>query len=423
MNKPELSWITSPKGEPIPLFSMDEKSFPLHSKYNPTKEGVRLFNDCQSPDVVYVCLGLGMGYHLDFLMKERKNPFFIIEDSLSTSIFDENSSYPMEIRERVKKEGHFFTELDYSAFFSRLSSLLYRSTVNFKIKIISLPGYERFNPSFCASMREQIQGDLKKMAMDLATIRVFDRVWKENYRRNSLFLRNREKYHLCFPDFGGREVLVIAAGPSLNDSIDEIRGILRDRKPILLSTDTAIPCLVAHKIVPDYVITIDCQHFSLAHHQLVPTELRKKISLIKDCFASPCLDALYDRIFFLYPPHPEFVNPQKQLPCYDTGGNVTHSAVDIAFRSGATKIGVYGADFSYQLDEKRRLPYCSDTLYAHKWEMHQTKLSSIENSTLNMSLNEKSELQLNEYRENFLATFRCRILSPKNSKRGYYELR
>lgn len=144
----------------------------------------------------------------------------------------------------------------------------------------------------------------------------------------------------------GKTVHITAAGPSLESSIPYLAD--RSEATLIVATDTSLPTLIAADLVPDYVISVDCQNHSY-HHFLAGVPPSTKIVL--DLASPNLLYRIHDRVIPVAGGHPFarlLVSDYYPFPQIDTsGGNVTHAAVSFSHVLGAREVILHGADFSY----------------------------------------------------------------------------
>ena len=174
----------------------------------------------------------------------------------------------------------------------------------------------------------------------------------------------------------GGEAIVTAAGPSLEPSLGRLAEERVGR--LLVATDTSLPALLRSGIVPDAVLSIDCQNHGY-HHFLLGKP--GSAMLFLDLASPPLLSRLgatRQPAVFVASAHPftRYVcSHWLRLPLIDmSGGNVTHAAVSLARFLGARRVTVYGADFCYPLGKA----YARGTyLYDHFWS-DQSRISPAE---------------------------------------------
>ncbi len=81
------------------------------------------------------------------------------------------------------------------------------------------------------------------------------RVFIENRLRHLTSMHHDRMLEELTGKFSGVPALMIAAGPSLDKNIDQIHKAVG--KAVIIAVDTALPVLLAHGIVPDFVTAID----------------------------------------------------------------------------------------------------------------------------------------------------------------------
>ncbi|WP_204127042.1 motility associated factor glycosyltransferase family protein [Pseudomonas ogarae] len=165
-----------------------------------------------------------------------------------------------------------------------------------------------------------------------------------------LVQRDRDVAEL-FGTLNGREVFVIATGPSLEQHFERLHG-LNDRaeRPLLMCVDTAYRPLINHGIRPDVVVSID-QRISIRH---LPPEDTSDIALVYLPMADPSvIEAWQGRRYVGYSASPVYHQMRQQLHRGElyVGGSVIHPAVDLAVRMGAAQVTLFGADFAFPHDK------------------------------------------------------------------------
>ncbi|KAB0506216.1 motility associated factor glycosyltransferase family protein [Pseudomonas lini] len=149
----------------------------------------------------------------------------------------------------------------------------------------------------------------------------------------------------------GREVFVIATGPSLEQHFDTLRAIRNQaERPLFICVDTAYRPLLAHGIRPDVVVSID-QRISARH---LPPEGTTDITLVYMPMLDPLvLEAWQGPRYAGYSASPIYQQLRAQLPRGElyVGGSVIHPAADLAVKMGAAQITLFGADFAFPGDK------------------------------------------------------------------------
>ena len=196
---------------------------------------------------------------------------------------------------------------------------------------------EHFLPAAAA-----VRSAIDRVSTDYSVQAHFGKRWFCNIIRN---VRAAENARGVFPPI--TRAAVCAAGPSLDAQLDALAEKQRGGFTVI-AADTALGTLCGAGIVPDAVVSIDCQHISYLH--FVGNE-RVPWTLFLDIASPPLLAALAPRHFFFSGGHPlaRYVSARfKELCALDTSGaNVTYAAVSLAEKLGARTIELYGADFAY----------------------------------------------------------------------------
>ncbi|UVL41961.1 DUF115 domain-containing protein [Pseudomonas sp. B21-040] len=154
-----------------------------------------------------------------------------------------------------------------------------------------------------------------------------------------------------FGSQAGREVFVIATGPSLEQHFDTLRAIRgQEGRPLFICVDTAYRPLLKHGIHPDIVVSID-QRISARH---LPSEDSAGIRLVYMPMLAPLvLQAWQGARYAAYSTSPIYQSLREQLTKGElyVGGSVIHPAADLAVKMGAAQITLFGADFAFPGDK------------------------------------------------------------------------
>lgn len=148
----------------------------------------------------------------------------------------------------------------------------------------------------------------------------------------------------------GREVFVIATGPSLEQHFGALRALAgQAHRPLLMCVDTAYMPLRRNGIRPDLVVSID-QRISTRH---LPPEDSEGTILVYMPLADPqVLEGWRGPRYVGYSASDVFQALRQRLPRAQlhSGGSVIHPAVDLAVRMGGKRITLFGADFAFALN-------------------------------------------------------------------------
>ncbi|MDC7124640.1 MAG: DUF115 domain-containing protein [Spirochaetales bacterium] len=343
LTKAELSSVVSFKESRnnksiIPVINRSNRDYALHSTFDPQKEGLR-YSDSVKGGGYIVVFGLGGGYHIRELLKRNDINGILIIDKDIEILKAILSSIDLS---DVLSDPRIFILIDKtSSYIREFLPENYLPAITGNFQTISLRARIDSDKEYFLSIFDTIKEVMDTLSDDYTVQTWFGKKWFLNSLSNlepaessTTILRSQ------------RNISIAGAGPSLELYLDELAD--NKRNTFLISTDTALACLLKNSIKPDLVISIDCQQISYQHFM---AGYPKDIPLVLDLASPPLLSRLSNKTLFFTSGHPfsRYVNKNwRQFPFIDTsGGNVTHAAVSLAESLGASNIYIYGADYSY----------------------------------------------------------------------------
>jgi hypothetical protein len=335
---PRITFITSRTKQLIPAQIVNNNPIPLHSRVDPGREGERFFSLYRGTGFL-VFFGFGAGYHiLPFLKSSRVANILIIDKDfrMFRSILETIDIRSLIIDPRVV----FLIDKTVSEIADYILKH-YFPVIAGSLKTISLGSRVNLEKEYFHDIVRGIKTIINSIADDYTVQARFGEKWFIN----TLF--NLEKAGESTVSINASpRVLVTGAGPSLEDQVGRIKKMRKSAT--LIATDTSLPALLCENITPDFIISIDCQQISYHHFfQGIPDG----IPLILDLASPTLLTRLNKNILFFSSGHPfsQYIsNNWRKFPYIDTsGGNVSHSAVSLAYALGAKEIYLFGIDYSY----------------------------------------------------------------------------
>ena len=336
---PSVVIRTARSGAPVPLLARGGRESPFHSLFDPEREAQRL-EEAMPAGGFIVALGIGAGY----LLKRY------LASSATTGLVAVEYSAPMlrAILEKIDLSELFIDErfsllLDPKAEDIGQAMLsLYVPPLAGDIRSLPLRGRVDLDPELFSQAGDALKAVLRHISDDYSVQAFFGKLWFKNAVCN---LFAAERFSAPLPPV--RRAAVSAAGPSLEAQIP----ILREAKAkgaFLIATDTSMPALVGNGLMPDAIVSIDCQHISYYHFL---GGIPKGVPLLLDLASPRALCRLGDSVRFFSSGHPfcAYVSAKwRPFPALDTsGGNVTYAALSLAEALGASETILAGADFSY----------------------------------------------------------------------------
>jgi hypothetical protein len=376
----DVTFIRSKSGLPVPVLGGEGGGLPLHSTFHPDREGER-FRELYAGDGFLLFLGLGAGYHI--------TPFLALKEVSSILIVDQSLPLLSRVLEHIDLHQVFLdprVRLLVDKTKEEVESYLLANYIPALLgDLRSIPLWPRFNASkdYFKAVKEAVEETINKIADDYTVQAAFGKKWFVNTLSN---FRVAERVGTTLSP--QKKAIVTGAGPSLEESLAEIRKY-RDGR-FLIASDTSLPWLLAHDLEPDCVISIDCQQVSY-HHFL--GGFPRRIPLLLDLASPPVLTRLSDRLLFFSSGHPfsQFVNRNwRSFPFIDTsGGNVSHAAVSLAARLGAREIRLYGVDFSYPEGKT----YARGTYLYDYFRVRETRRTPVESHFFNLIFKNKTVIR------------------------------
>lgn len=328
----------SKKGPIIPIIRFKNKERPLHSTFDPEKEGFRFYENSKANGYI-VFLGLGAAYHIKpFIEQSDVSEILIIDHDISIfkAIISNLDLSQFLLNRRVK----IFIDPDIDFVKNYLLSN-YLPAVSGNLHILNLRSRFEQEEKYFSNIRSGIKEILSSLTDDFSVQSHFGKRWFINTLSN---LKTAQTVKNVLPPI--KRAMITGAGPSLESQLPTLKKYRENS--FLIATDTSLTFLIKHNITPDLVISIDCQHITY-HHFL--SGFPKEIPLVLDLASPSWLTRVSDNIVFFTSGHPfsQLVNTKwRSFPYIDTsGGNVSHAAISLADKLGAKEILLFGVDFSY----------------------------------------------------------------------------
>lgn len=142
----------------------------------------------------------------------------------------------------------------------------------------------------------------------------------------------------------GATIRVAAAGPTLAEHFRRLRDA-----ECLIAVDAALRPLLAARVVPDLVVTMDAHPDGMRRVFDVPPDALGSCTLV---YSPVVLNEVLARWpgprLAFHPPEEVLADARRRWPRGElwSSGSVVHPAIDLAVRMGARRIELHGADFA-----------------------------------------------------------------------------
>ncbi|WP_162300630.1 motility associated factor glycosyltransferase family protein [Anaerosacchariphilus polymeriproducens] len=308
----------------------------IHTINNPFEDGRVFAKRYYTPDIKnYVIYGFGLGYHVMMLSKESSNAKIEVYES-NLDILYLAFSY-MDLSEVLENPK---INLCYDSNFSLFGEQLNTTALNMQEKrvIIFYPSIRTIPfPTIKVLMENVIcQENIQEQAYALL---------KDNFNHNSKHYD--DVVDKLEQNFHGKDVYIVAAGPSLDKNVNMLKNINNDSS-IILATGTVYKKLLAQDITPDYVIVLDPNE--TVYKQISGVEA----STVPMIFLSTAYKGFSKNYKgYKYIVLQEEFGLSEELAeklgtkVYKTGGSVSTIALEVSIRLGAKRVVFLGLDLAY----------------------------------------------------------------------------
>ncbi|WP_017470752.1 motility associated factor glycosyltransferase family protein [Amphibacillus jilinensis] len=249
----------------------------LHSKYDPVKEAEQFIKQYEADIEKYdhvLFYGMGLGYHISaFMQKFPKLTVSIYEPdhSIANCFFDIKKIEELPIH-KIKHIHIEQSEADRDSFISAFIGV-----INKRVLLVALPSYQRIFEEKHSQFLTTFKNSTKKTRVSLRTNTAFGKRWTLNSIMNLAqtiktpnILSNQMRAH-----FKDKPVVIVSAGPSLNEEIKNLHYIKENKLAYIFSVGSANKTLLKNNIYPDAVCTYDPQgHNDQVFSDLIENDIK-----------------------------------------------------------------------------------------------------------------------------------------------------
>ncbi|MDK2978405.1 MAG: hypothetical protein PWP52_1119 [Bacteroidales bacterium] len=238
-------------------YSSGDKSVYIHSKYNPIREAEAIIDKLSKDQVInehshVVFYGIGLGYHIEsFITRYPMTSYSIVEPSpeiFARYLDHTNLAKNLNKNLILLQCGNQADDISARAVQLREKNLL----------ICEISAYHQvFHADYTAFFKE-FKRIIKEQRASLHTNYAYKKRWIINSVNNFKVVLQTPNVLLENHDFSkGKSALLVAAGPSLDLEIENLKKIKTEGLAYIFSVGSAINTLIAHDIEPDAVCTYD----------------------------------------------------------------------------------------------------------------------------------------------------------------------
>jgi hypothetical protein len=303
---------------------------------------------------VFVIMGLGAGYFVKEVVEQINTGHSMIVYEPSAGVL-KNAMHELDLTKMFACERIYIALGDVKDYW--FVHHCHMRTVNGRLWVIKHKNFHNGDGELCDEFYKRFQEEKRIADINIGTQIGLGKTFMNCILKNiPEIIKNNGVVSL--KDIAVNEpVLVVASGPSLDNSIDDLKKLADDI--FIIACDTALPFLLLHDIVPDVVTGID----PLTDNNALFRDPRcKDIPLVCMAQYTPSVVKAYPGpIYFSSMPGNQvfqwlqwYWDNKGAVECF--GGSVSHFAFGLAEYMGAKTIGLMGHDYSFKSKW-----YCGDT--------------------------------------------------------------
>ena len=342
----------SNEGNPILKVRKDGKCYYLNGKRNTTEPAKMWVNSLGKlqPNASVLMVGVGNPSYLKELVEQTDNRITIIIYEPSLEIFlkflEMEDLEPWMEKHLIIFWVDGLKDMDDQHMSVILETVLVYEKLNYSRNLV-LPNYQALFPEKVVQFMKTCRDIAVREALTFNTANNFSSIMVKNLFMNARYLCNGYKTTQLV-DVIPRDIpgILVAAGPSLNKNIQELKKA--KGKAFIIAVDTAIKPLLKAGIVPDMFAIIDAQK----PLDLVKIEAAREIPLVSTLNASPEVLDYHTGMKFFYDEGYQFaerifLKSGKKIGDVSCGGSVANMAFSLLYKIGIDTIIMVGQDLAF----------------------------------------------------------------------------
>lgn len=230
----------------------------LHSKLDPLKEAERIIRRSIDPgSEIHIFMGFGYGYHIEEYLHSCPEKIAVViekETAILRSAMGARDLSSLFSHPRLKL-GLKPEEAEVRSIISMYSSR--------KISIIDLEQFTRSAPEYYGTLASIVKEVTSRREVNMATLNRFGKLWVRNLAKNIPVLGEAEDAGKLEGVLRGIPVLLLAAGPSLDEVFPYIAEL--KKRMAVIAVDTAAGALASRGYAPDIMVVVDPQYWNTRH--------------------------------------------------------------------------------------------------------------------------------------------------------------
>lgn len=298
---------------------------------------------------MFVIMGIGNGIYIRKLTEKYPENYVIVcePDMELFAAYLETQRMDMDFSDKVFLAAGENVEAIYMELMYKLINYDNKK----EIKYVVIPNYQNVNQQLVVFYKKKYRDSIERVVITRNTIIVDEETRAENQLRNMFYFYKQFSLGQLYDAVKGiepkkRAAIVVAAGPSLDKNIAELKKA--QNKAFIMVVDTALKTVIKAGIKPDLAIMID----PAKDPQLFQKEEIRDLPLcVSICGNHKIIEAHKGELFF---PTGETTMTETLMKKYEkgiytvpTGGSVANNAFSIVELMGFGTIILVGQDLAY----------------------------------------------------------------------------
>ncbi len=342
-NNGTVETVESKSGGPVPCFVQGEgRKLFIHSRVDPIREAERFIQeiDFSERDLVVV-FGFGFGYHVEELIRKAGRNITVLAVEKDPLVL--RSAFESRDLSELISQENFLLAVDPGE--DEIVSLM-RGRSSRNVLFITHRGSHQIYPEYYSNILSIMRSYISTKDVNIATLAKFEKAWTSNIARNIGVITDSCGANVFYDAFKGIPSIVVAAGPSLSESIPFIRE--NSSHAIIIAVDTSYRILVEHGITPHFCVTVDAQLINSRYFEgVTPSDT----VLVADPMVHPSTFRFFKGNVTVTGVAFEMMKWIENI-CgargdLTHGGSVSTNAYDFAKRIGASPVILVGQDLSF----------------------------------------------------------------------------
>jgi hypothetical protein len=271
-----LTVVTSKSGLPTLEITNDNSRSLLHSKYDPKEEASHWISEYESQINEYDHLffyGVGFAYHVELLMERYPDKFYSLYEPDISILYKYLSTRSLSDLP-LKQLKNFY--VDYMPSFSAINISQFVESMQEKVLVITHPVYTRIYAEKVRGFEKQFKETIATRRSALNTNVAYEKLWTVNSLHNFYKVLETTNIFQSKQFFKGKPVIMVAAGPSLEDEIENLREIKEKGLAYIFTVGSANKALITQGIYPDAICTYDPNTYNhLAYEEIITNQIKE----------------------------------------------------------------------------------------------------------------------------------------------------